>query len=267
MNSDKIKKFVRSAGELSKRLDGRLTVREAEFLACLPFLQAEGRILEIGSFRGKSTILLASVSQQTGGPRIVACDPFLLVSHTDPKGTAARELPDIFRKNLQENGVADHIEFHQMKSSELAPRWEGRLKALWIDGDHTLEGATLDFELFRGHLAAGAVVCLHDVLNQHEGPVRVFAEKMLLSPHFPLCGLCGSIGWGVFSPSASPSTEQWKAKLSLYRKVVRMVPFAVRIGLGIPYSRRLFKITRSRIPHRSIDPVRWLESVSAFRRA
>ncbi len=35
---------------------------------------------------------------------------------------------------------------------------------------------------------------MHDVLYSHGEPARVFAEDILLSPHFGAAGCCGSTG-------------------------------------------------------------------------
>ncbi|MFA5904127.1 MAG: hypothetical protein WC836_09325 [Desulfobacula sp.] len=52
--------------KLSESLSGHLRKREVQFLATLPFLAIEGDILEIGSFKGKSTIILAKAAKAAG---------------------------------------------------------------------------------------------------------------------------------------------------------------------------------------------------------
>src|SRR5712692_6012999 len=64
---------------------GFLTEREARFLALVAAATTtRGVILEIGSFKGKSTVGLASVAARYGLGKVVAVDPFTAPSPTDP---------------------------------------------------------------------------------------------------------------------------------------------------------------------------------------
>src|SRR5207247_307404 len=73
------------AWRLVSAAPGFLTEREARFLAlaaaCVP---AQGVILEIGSFKGKSTVGLASVAARYRLGKVVAVDPHTAPSSTDP---------------------------------------------------------------------------------------------------------------------------------------------------------------------------------------
>jgi predicted O-methyltransferase YrrM len=64
------------AWDAAKNVPGFLSESEARFLgmaaACTP---RSGAIVEIGSFKGKSTVMLAKVSQHYGLGPIVAIDP------------------------------------------------------------------------------------------------------------------------------------------------------------------------------------------------
>ena len=74
---------IEKAWQLTLRTDGFLGENEARFLgmlaACVP---ARGTIVEIGSFKGKSTVMLASVAAHYGLGPVVAIDP-----HTSPSTT------------------------------------------------------------------------------------------------------------------------------------------------------------------------------------
>ena len=75
-----LEKIVSEAVSISKQLDGHLTEREVEFLAVLPFLKTSGQILEIGTYKGKSTIVLANSAKAIGHKIIYSCDPLTLPS-------------------------------------------------------------------------------------------------------------------------------------------------------------------------------------------
>ncbi len=80
---------IEKAWQLTQRTAGFLGENEARFLgmlaACVP---ARGAIIEIGSFKGKSTVMLASVAAHYGLGPVVAIDPHTSPSTTDP-GIAA----------------------------------------------------------------------------------------------------------------------------------------------------------------------------------
>jgi len=227
-------------------------------LATLPFLSAEGDILEIGSFKGKSTIILAKAARAAGHGKIHACDPLSLSCSTDPTDAVKEELPKIFYNNLQAHGVLDLVEFFQMRSEALAEIWDKPLKILWIDGDHTYNGVMKDITLFEKHLKPGALVCFHDVLHEFEGPIRVFMEKILLSDQFWDCGLCGSIGWGQFLGGRAVTGRQWETKLSYYHKLSKLMVMVLKSKNGFKVNRNLRRFYRSLVPHGPIFPDEWI---------
>jgi len=253
-----IKAQIDRLTELSQSLSGHLRKREVQFLATLPFLALEGEILEIGSFKGKSTIILAKAARAAGHGKIHACDPLSLSCSTDPTDAVKEELPKIFYTNLQTHGVQDQVEFFQMRSDELAGIWNKPLKILWIDGDHTYDGVMKDMMLFEKHLKPGAIVCFHDVLHEFEGPIRVFMEKVLLSDQFGDCGLCGSIGWGQFTGGRSLTGRQWETKLSYYYKLSRLMVMVLKAANGFTVNKHLRRFYRSLVPHGPILPEDWI---------
>ncbi len=195
---------------------------------------------------------------------IVACDPLLLSCSTDPKDADPEKLPSIFKNNLSDNNLLSFVEFHQVKSSELAAEWNRPIKALWIDGDHTYSGASLDIELFSSFIKPGGIICLHDVLHDHEGPIRAFIEKVVLSEKYINCGCCGSIGWGQSAGSLGISKEHWNEKLKLYKKLSRLVPHTIRRSLAFPSNKFLYKIMRAMVPHGEINPSKLIERINSF---
>ncbi len=250
--------------KLSRGLSGHLKEREVRFLSCVPFVSCNGEILEIGSFKGKSTIILGTVAQSIGMKRIVACDPMLLSSATDPTDADPSTLPEIFKKNLADHDLSAFVEFHQKKSFELAPEWNRPIKALWIDGDHTYDGASLDIELFAKFLEPGGIICLHDVLHS-EGPLRVFMEKVVLSESYINCGCCDSIGWGQYVGELKMVEQCWNEKLGLYRQLSRLLPYFMSMSRGFQINKTAYKLARARVPHGEIHPSQWLEKVNAWR--
>ncbi len=246
-------------------VEGQLTEREIACLICLASVPtASGEVLEIGTFKGRSTIVLAMASQLGPKERILAVDPLTSPSITDPalKGgeTSAWEP---LQANLKVAGVEHRVELHQQYSADCARTWPAgrKLRLLWIDGDHTYRGAKTDFDLFSPFLADGAIVAMHDVLHHHGGPARVFAEDILLSPHFGAAGFSGSIGWSQYYRD-SRSTATWQMrKLELYRRLARVISYTA-FGGEIEGVRKIgYKLARARVPHGDLNLVAWAGQV------
>ena len=197
-----------------------------------------------------------------GGDRVVAVDPLTLPASTDPGIEIGESLPAVFRETLATNDVEDLVEFHQMRSQELATIWNRPLRFLWIDGDHTYKGAQTDFNNFVQHLRPGAVVALHDVLHPAEGPIRIFCEQVLLSSSFGVCGLCGSIGWAQYTGPGAQSTAQAERNISLFRKLSRLIQF-VALGRTPKSTNPLrYKVLRPLVPHFAMNPRTWKKIIA-----
>ena len=256
------KLFVEDLLKEVETVEGFLEPNEIRFLALLAACPtAEGEILEIGSFKGKSAIILAKSAALTGRTIVNAVDPMTAPCETDPDLHGAdSSFPD-FQKNIRAHGVEDLIKFHQKYSFELAASWSTPLRFLWIDGDHTYKGTKLDFDGFAGHLSDGAIVAVHDVLHGFDGGIRVFMEDMLLSPHFGACGFVGSIAWAQFHRDESVGWQYREEKLKLYKRLSRLIPFVVFKKNLVGFDRKRYKFFRSLVPHGQMNPSEWLEKV------
>lgn len=241
------------------KIEGFLSPSEMRFLALMAaFPRARGAVLEIGSFKGRSTFILASAAKLAGEDRIFAVDPLVAPSETDPDlgGEASSEAD--FLRNLDEAGVAGNVEFFKEFSGELAPRWDRPIRLLWIDGDHTYKGTKADLDGFLPSLSDGAIVAMHDVLHEFEGGIRVFAEDILGSPHFGACGFVGSIAWAQYRNDPA-KTERFRArKLKLGKKAARLIPFVSGGGTLTGLRKKRYKILRALVPHGAADPAKWL---------
>ena len=261
------KDFDRLAAVLVKEasdVEGFLSPREMDFLALLGAVPtaAEGVVLEIGSFKGKSTVILAKAGRLAQpGVVINAVVPMTAPSKTDPDLQGQSSSLDDFQRNIEQQGVAANVRLHQMLSSELAPTWDKPLRLLWIDGDHTYAGTKADFDGFAPHLADKAIVAFHDVLHEFEGGAPVFAESILLSPNFGACGFCGSIGWGQYHADAADAARFSQHKASLFKKLSRVIPF-VGLGEGLTWwKKKQYKFHRALVPHGAVNPNEWVDLI------
>ena len=234
-------------------VDGYLSAKEIRGLATLAAVPTTaGEVLEIGTFKGKSSIVLVKAGAIANPSGIVAVDPLPVpTAEMDRQHYGAKSAFDECMANLERAGVRDRVEFHRRYSGDLAKDWpsERRLRLLWIDGDHSYPGAKGDFDLFMPFVAAGGIIAMHDVLHEHGGPTRVFAEDILLSPRFGAFGFFGSVGWAQLAESADAVRPLWPAKLKAYQKLSRLVRHTAFGEQPARLAKLQFKLARGLIPH------------------
>ncbi len=222
--------------------------------ACTP---ATGAIVEIGSFKGKSTVVLATIARHYGLGPVAAIDPHTI---DNPELAAHRAAPgassfEAFLSNLKSAGVADTVETHRAHSTDVAPGWKRPIRFLWIDGNHTWAGAKADFDGFMPHLVPGGVVAFHDALHLFSGPIRVFAEEVLRSDRFGAAGFVGSIAWAQFRPDDGAHFRVQRAALE--RRVRPLLPFVEGDRKLGPLEKLRYKLVRARVPRAAISPEQW----------
>ena len=240
-----------------------MTEREARFLALAAAgAPPQGVVLEIGSFKGKSTVGLASVVARYGLGTVVAVDPHTAPSDTDPDlGNQTSSYHD-FLSTLARAGVSGHVEVHRTFSRELAAGWSRPIRLLWIDGDHTYRGVKEDLDLFGSFVTEGGIVALHDVLHRFEGPIRVFVDDVLRSDRYGPAGFCGSIGWAQYRPGDGGSPQFRDARLALARRAARLIPLS-QLGRGLRGLPKLrYQLYRALVPHGAVDPAAWMRTVA-----
>ena len=236
-------------------VDGWLTDREVSFLALLAsHSTTTGEILEIGSYRGRSTIVLALAKRLAEADSdLIAIDP-LPNEHPmalDEQGRlTARAL---FEANLNQAGVRSDVEFHQAYSQDLSQQWDRPLRLLWIDGDHSYPSTKRDYDLYSPHLADGGVLAMHDVLSRYDGCIRVFTEDVLSSPHFGAAGVCGSIGWAQYWQDPEAAREFQAEKEQLRQRLLPLVHYHCQPAAPRGLSKLRYKVLRARVPHRRVD--------------
>lgn len=162
------------------RLPGMLTLQEVRYLYQLAQLESgKGVIVEIGSWKGKSTACLARGSMAMGGPEIYAIDPHTPLAAEGYLEDTERE----FQENIAATRVKSHVVSMAMTSEDAAQGWSRPIRLLWIDGDHRYEQVKKDFLLWEPHLIEGGVIAMHDTIRK-KGPKRVLWEEIFQSTRF-----------------------------------------------------------------------------------
>lgn len=140
-------------------VEGWLTMTEAKGLTRLAFGK---RVLEIGSFCGKSTICMGQVAKE-----IVAVDPH------DGRATD-NERPTMLEmmQNLAKYQVGN-VSIQKATSEDFAASFDGEpFDVVFIDGDHTYEAVRKDQQIALKFLKPGGLIAFHDyrkVPREHDG--------------------------------------------------------------------------------------------------
>ena len=218
-------------------------------------------LARLASFRPQlavpSTVGIAYVTRELGLGRVVAVDPHTSPSSTDPDLRGKATSYDDFVDNLRTAGVLEQVEIKRAYSHDLAREWRDPIRFLWIDGDHTYEGAKADLDMFKPYLVDGAIIAMHDVLGTFEGALRVFVEEVLDSDDFGPAGFSGSIGWAQYRPRDG-KRFRWRRRL-LAVPARRLIPVARHADRGLRgWNKFLYKFWRPLAPHGDI-PIRRLE--------
>jgi MMP 1-O-methyltransferase len=158
--------------ELIKDVPGWLSDEEGEALyelaqACT----GKGVIVEIGSWKGKSTICLGLGSRAGNGVRVFAIDPHADYRHGE------------FKDNIERAGIADLVTPVQGLSQQVAADFDEPIELLFVDGSHEEDDVREDFEKWVPKVVERGTVAFHDT-TWHDGPRKVVAEKIFGSHQF-----------------------------------------------------------------------------------
>lgn len=122
------------------------------------------RIVEIGSFRGRSMIVLASAAEP--GVELVAIDPHAGNDRgpQEFEGFEAEAADDhaVFNRNLAEAGVADRVRHVRAFSDAALVDVPGAVQVLYVDGAHRFAPARADIRDWGARVEPGGTMLIHD---------------------------------------------------------------------------------------------------------
>jgi predicted O-methyltransferase YrrM len=221
---DKVIKESKDIHSVSEK-EGRLLAKLAQ--SCV----GSGVIVEIGSWKGYSTLWLAKGSLKGRHIQIFAIDPHTgSAVHHEMYGEV--NTYDMFINNITKAGVSSLVEPIKLTSVEAQRIWQGKsIELLWIDGDH--EATDKDFELWYPYLINSGIIALHDTTTWLV-PRMVALEKIYQSGNFCDIDRVGSITFARKTASLS-EVDKRRNKLALQRRMMyqALLPTYNRVlGLG-----------------------------------
>lgn len=135
-------------------------------------------IVEIGSWKGRSTIALALAVKARGNGRVYAIDPH--TGEKDRTGVGPPQTLKDFQANIARAGVAPLVEPLVVTSHEARPRFADRsVDFLFVDGSHQYLDVRRDIEDWEGALKDLAAVAFND--PSAPGVYRALRETVLRS--------------------------------------------------------------------------------------
>ncbi|MYU16049.1 class I SAM-dependent methyltransferase [Streptomyces sp. SID8361] len=149
-------------------------------------------LVEVGTYCGRSTILLADAARAAGTVAVTVDhhrgseeqqpgweyhDPDVV----DPEVGRMDTLPT-FRRTLHQAGLEDHVIAVVGRSPQVAAVWGRPVGLVFIDGGHTDEHASADYEGWAPHLAPGGLLVIHDVFpdpaDGGQAPYRIYRRAL-----------------------------------------------------------------------------------------
>lgn len=177
-------------------IPGWLEDDEAELLIAAAAHVARGRgprrLVEIGSYQGRSTIVLAAtIRALSPESRVFAVDP-----HEGTVGSADARLNhgsptfDAFVANIAAAGVTAFVE--PMRALSYEVKWGGAIDLLFVDGLHDRFNVERDYRHFAQFLTPDAIVLFHDYAPYYPGVVD-FVDVLIANEGWRVAASAGSM--------------------------------------------------------------------------
>jgi hypothetical protein len=170
--------------ERMRGIEGWLEDAEADLLlaaAARAIATVEnGAVVEIGSYCGRSTVVLGaalSALEDQNGVRIYAIDPHDgIVGALDQGVQQVAPTRERFLHNISNAGIRHLVEPITQRSFEV--EWDRPISFLFIDGLHDYFNVARDFYHFEAWVASGGFVAFHDYAEYYPG-VKAFVDELI----------------------------------------------------------------------------------------
>jgi predicted O-methyltransferase YrrM len=157
-------------------------------------VRAGGQIVEIGSFRGRSTIVLASAAAD--GVAVVAIDPHgggdRGPNEIAPDARRGDADHDSFHANLRGAGVDDRVRHVRRPSADALGEVSDGIDLLYIDGAHRYRFAKPDIERWGARVTPGGTMLIHDSYSA-VGVMLAQIRLLFAGARFRYLGRSGSL--------------------------------------------------------------------------
>ncbi len=194
-------------------------------------------LLEIGSFQGRSTIVLGSAVAERGG-HVVAVDPFVDDWKFGDPRTRTK-----FEAHIAASGLVHVVDHVAEYSTRARPSWTRPLDLLFIDGKHDVWTVRDDLR-WADHVAPEGPVLVHDCFSSVGVTLGVLAHA-LSGGQLRYESRTGSLALFRRGPSS----------IADRLRILRELPWWVRnLAVKVTLRLRLHRLTRALRHHSPYDP-------------
>ena len=157
-------------------------------------LRAGQRVVEIGSYHGRSAIVLATAAPD--GVEVVAIDPHAGNDRgpqqiVGPAEEGQRD-HETFLANLAAAGVGDRVRHVRRSSADAQGAVEGEVDLLYIDGAHRYGPALDDIRRWGARVGEGGTLLIHDSFSSI-GVTLAILTNLFLGGRYRYRGRVGSM--------------------------------------------------------------------------
>ena len=197
-----------------------------------------GTIVEIGSFHGRSTIVLASACPPDA--RVIAIDPHAgndrgpqeIEGFEDEAGRDHER----FVRNLADAGVSERVTHLRLFSDAALAEIEGEIDVLYVDGAHRFAPARADIVGYGNRVRDGGTMLIHDSFSSI-GVTLAILRELVPSARWRYDGRSRSL-------TTYRATGDVNRRSNAGRQLLQLGGFAKNIALKVLLTLGLGKLVR-----------------------
>lgn len=161
-------------------------------------LRDGSRILELGSYKGRSTLSLAFACVGTR-KHVFSVDRWQgmyddVINQPQLRDTFEDGFFETWMQNVVTNRLEEYVTPLVGDSRDIAEVWRSSIDLLFVDASHKYEDVVLDFDSYYHHVAPGGLMAFHDITPVWAGCWRAWHEY--ISPQLVETGIWSTIGYG-----------------------------------------------------------------------
>jgi predicted O-methyltransferase YrrM len=179
---------------LSRTIPGWCRDEEAVALAKTSrSLGPDATLVELGSFMGSSTVLMAGGRKLAGSGTVHCVDPFdgsgdefSVPYYQAIAGAVGRPLQDEFERNVERAGLTSYVKVHKGVAVDIAASFREPIDLLFMDGDQSPDGVRDAYNAWAPLLKVGGILAVHSSTSTepgHDGSWRL-ARDVVRAPQY-----------------------------------------------------------------------------------
>jgi predicted O-methyltransferase YrrM len=190
-------KFKRVSSQI-ERIEGWLVPGQEFWLFSAAYNIRDGaRIVEIGSYKGRSSVCLGLACRGTR-KHVYSIDRwqgvYQDVESTDIKKAFSQGFFEEWQGNITTNDLQDYVTPLVGNSADIARVWRAPIDMIFVDGSHKFEDVIEDFENYYPHVVPEGLMAFHDVTPEWEGSFRAWNDH--IAPCLRTHGQYSTISFG-----------------------------------------------------------------------